>query len=87
MLKSMPNPALASLDSPHIKWQNARFDGRFMTESIYRRNASAEVDQAWDALGINCERVLLNIPPIHLYQHTLQTTQWPSPPPPAPPSA
>lgn len=33
-----------------------RFNGTFLKENIYRRPASIEVDAAWEALGVNCEK-------------------------------
>lgn len=37
-----------------IKYKMQPFDGRFMEENIYRQNASKEVDEAWEALGVDC---------------------------------
>ncbi|KAF7551987.1 hypothetical protein G7Z17_g4615 [Cylindrodendrum hubeiense] len=36
-----------------IKYAFKEFDGHFMEENIYRKNASAEVDAAWEALGVD----------------------------------
>ncbi|KAH7133107.1 hypothetical protein B0J13DRAFT_93554 [Dactylonectria estremocensis] len=41
------------LDDVDIKYEFKTFDGHFMEENIYRQNASAEVDAAWEALGVD----------------------------------
>ncbi|KAK7421541.1 hypothetical protein QQZ08_009886 [Neonectria magnoliae] len=41
------------LDDVSIKYSFKPFDGNFMEENVYRKNASAEVDAAWEALGVD----------------------------------
>lgn len=40
-----------------IKYEMQPFDGHFLKENIYRKNASKEVDAAWEALGVDCAPV------------------------------
>lgn len=37
-----------------LSYHEQRFNGSLLKETIYRQNASEEVDKAWQALGINC---------------------------------
>lgn len=41
------------LDDVNIKYKSIGFDGRFMTENIYRQVGNDEVDKAWEALGVD----------------------------------
>jgi hypothetical protein len=43
------------LEDIKIKYKLTQYDGAFKNENIYRQNASEEVDQAWEDLGINCK--------------------------------
>ncbi|KAI3393923.1 hypothetical protein diail_3485 [Diaporthe ilicicola] len=36
-----------------IKYDFVHYNGSFLEETIYRQRASPEVDEAWDALGVN----------------------------------
>ena len=38
-----------------MAYRKIDFDGSLMHENIYRQNASAEVDAAWVALGVDCK--------------------------------
>lgn len=40
-----------------ITYHQQTFNGSFLKQSIYRRDASPEVDAAWDALGVNCTAI------------------------------
>jgi hypothetical protein len=40
-----------------LSFTTPRYDGDFMHESIYRQPGRPEVDEAWEALGINCKSV------------------------------
>lgn len=42
------------LEEVGIKYGVVHYNGSFLEETIYRQRASAEVDDAWDALGVNC---------------------------------
>jgi hypothetical protein len=37
-----------------IKYREQHFDGNFMQENKFRKNGSAEVDKAWESLGVDC---------------------------------
>jgi hypothetical protein len=37
-----------------IKYDFVQYNGSFLEETIYRQRASPAVDDAWDALGVNC---------------------------------
>lgn len=41
-------------DGKDNKMITVRFNGSFFDETIYRREASPQVDAAWEALGVNC---------------------------------
>jgi len=41
------------LEDIEIKYDWVQFEGSLMHENIYRKNASPEVDEAWQALGVN----------------------------------
>jgi len=43
-------PMLDQIPITYSEWQ---FNGSFTQENIYRQDPSKEVDEAWDALGIN----------------------------------
>lgn len=43
------------MDNIDMDFHTAPFNGTFVHENIYRQNASPEVDEAWEALGIGCE--------------------------------
>jgi len=53
---SAPSPLTQDMDISY-HWQ--QFNGSFMQENIYRQKASPEVDEAWEALGINYRSVLI----------------------------
>lgn len=36
-------------------WHTQRFNGSILHENVYRQDAGAEVDAAWEALGVDCE--------------------------------
>lgn len=38
-----------------VKWSMQNFNGSFKQRTIYREDPSPEVDQAWEALGIDCK--------------------------------
>lgn len=40
-----------------LAFQEQQFNGSLLKENIYRQNASEEVDEAWQALGIDCRTV------------------------------
>lgn len=42
------------LEEVGIKYGVVHYNGSFLEETIYRQRASPEVDDAWDALGVNC---------------------------------
>lgn len=42
------------IEEVHISLSIKRFNGSFFNESIFRKDASPEVDLAWEALGVNC---------------------------------
>ncbi|KAF5022922.1 hypothetical protein F66182_5041 [Fusarium sp. NRRL 66182] len=46
-------PTAPVLRDVAIKYKTQLFDGNFMEENVYRRNASKEVDDAWEALGVD----------------------------------
>lgn len=41
------------LDEVSIKYEPKTFDGNFMKENVYRKQGSPEVDEAWEALGVD----------------------------------
>ncbi|KAJ4173046.1 hypothetical protein NW754_012051 [Fusarium falciforme] len=41
------------LDDVAITYKTVEFDGKFMNENVFRRNASPEVDAAWESLGVD----------------------------------
>lgn len=49
---SAPSPLTRDLD---VSYHTQLFNGSFLQETIYRQEASPEVDAAWEALGVNCE--------------------------------
>ncbi|KAF2159758.1 hypothetical protein M409DRAFT_37860 [Zasmidium cellare ATCC 36951] len=53
---SAPSPIAKDLD---ITYHTQHFNGSFLNENIYRQAASAEVDAAWEALGVNYRSVLI----------------------------
>jgi len=42
------------MEDMSITYNKVKFDGVFKNESIYRQLASPEVDEAWEALGVDC---------------------------------
>lgn len=40
-----------------IKYETKLFNGSFMAEDVYRQGAGPEVDEAWEALGVDCAYV------------------------------
>jgi hypothetical protein len=38
-----------------IKYEVVQYDGRFTEENEFRKEASPEVDAAWESLGVGCE--------------------------------
>jgi hypothetical protein len=38
-----------------VSYNELTYNGTFTTENIYRQLAALEVDEAWEALGVNCE--------------------------------
>lgn len=56
-LMSMTAPLLDQID---LSYQVVRFNGSFLRENVYRRQASPEVDAAWEALGVNCKPTSLS---------------------------
>lgn len=44
-----------------IKYSTIPFNGTFMTEDVYRRAGSLEVDAAWEALGVNYRSVRIPV--------------------------
>lgn len=42
------------LDDVEIEYSTTRFNGSLMHENIYRQAASPAVDEAWQALGVDC---------------------------------
>lgn len=63
---STPKPHLTFLfQAPlfkdvQIKYHEQKFDGHFMEENEFRKNGSAEVDKAWESLGVDCMSHLSN---------------------------
>lgn len=47
-----------------IKYGVVHYNGSFLEETIYRQRGSPEVDDAWDALGVNCT-IYLPSSPLH----------------------
>lgn len=45
-------PLMRDMD---VTYHVEQFNGEFLTENIYRQNASQEVDDAWEALGVDCK--------------------------------
>jgi hypothetical protein len=45
-------PILTNLE---IKYDVVRFNGSLLKENVFRLGAGAEVDAAWESLGVNCE--------------------------------
>ncbi len=43
------------LEDITVSYNKLTYNGTFTTENIYRQSASLEVDEAWEALGVNCE--------------------------------
>lgn len=41
-----------------MSYATVAFNGSFMRETIYRRPAAPDVDEAWDSLGSECEYML-----------------------------
>lgn len=41
------------LEDVAITYKTVEFDGKFMNENVFRRNASPEVDAAWESLGVD----------------------------------
>jgi hypothetical protein len=39
-----------------VKWSPQIFNGSFKEKTIYREDPSPEVDEAWEALGVDCEK-------------------------------
>lgn len=39
-----------------VKWSPQMFNGSFKEKTIYREDPSPEVDEAWDALGVDCKK-------------------------------
>lgn len=42
------------LEEVGIKYGVVHYNGSFLEETIYRQRGSPEVDDAWEALGVNC---------------------------------
>lgn len=38
-----------------VKYHVQQYNGSFLHENIYRQDAGPEVDEAWEALGTDCE--------------------------------
>lgn len=38
-----------------VKYHVQQYNGTFLHENIYRQDAGPEVDEAWEALGTDCE--------------------------------
>lgn len=38
-----------------IKYGVVHYNGSFLEETIYRQRGSPKVDDAWEALGVNCK--------------------------------
>ncbi|KAF9883352.1 hypothetical protein FE257_003568 [Aspergillus nanangensis] len=49
------------LSDVQIKYHDQQYNGSFLHETIYRQDASPEVDEAWNALGANYRAV--TVPP------------------------
>lgn len=50
-----------------IKYDMVSFNGSFMAQTIYRQDASPEVDSAWEALGLDCT---FSHKPLHSITHS-----------------
>ncbi|KAL5358083.1 hypothetical protein BJX96DRAFT_182665 [Aspergillus floccosus] len=55
---SQKAPLMRDMD---VTYHVEQFNGEFLTENIYRQNASQEVDDAWEALGVDYRP--LRVPP------------------------
>lgn len=52
MQLSDPSPVLEDID---VRYHEQTFNGSFTKQTIYRHDASPEVDAAWKALGVDCK--------------------------------
>jgi hypothetical protein len=43
------------MDEDMIEYDVVQFDGRFINENSFRKEASPEVDAAWESLGVSCK--------------------------------
>ncbi|KAG9233624.1 hypothetical protein BJ875DRAFT_463674 [Amylocarpus encephaloides] len=53
---SQPSPLLKDLK---IEYHVRQFNGSFLQEEIYRKEASPEVDEAWQSLGVDYKSVVI----------------------------
>lgn len=42
-----------------VQYKYREFNGSFMNEDVYRQEGSPEVDEAWEALGVDCKDPVL----------------------------
>ena len=54
-MKSSNDIIAPIIDEVNMNFQKVQFNGTFVHENIYRQDASPEVDEAWEALGIGCK--------------------------------
>lgn len=52
MRTSSPSPVMQHVQ---IKYHTQQFNGSFFKETVFRGDASPEVDAAWEAMGVNCK--------------------------------
>jgi hypothetical protein len=64
------------LEDIKISYRELAYNGTFMTENIYRQSAAPEVDEAWEALGVNCE-FLIDILMMCLLNNTDRSVRLP----------
>jgi hypothetical protein len=49
------NPQAPIVNEVKANWHTVQFNGSFLRENVYRQSAGREVDEAWEALGTDCE--------------------------------
>lgn len=66
MVETACREGLLTGEAPVVKevmpnWHTTLFNGSFLHENVYRQSASPEVDNAWEALGVNCRASELSV--------------------------
>lgn len=50
------NDAVAPImDEVDMNFRTIQFNGSFVHENVYRQDAGPDVDEAWEALGVECK--------------------------------